>query len=720
MNVATPFAWQITLLVALAGGVAILWLWKRNRGLAPRTILRTLTTLRSMLLVMLVAVLLNPYCTQRTPDPEAYTVAVLADASASMLATDLDGASRLDFVADEMRADSTDNLRARLAGQHPLEVYAFAGNVSAPIDHIELQSGRAAIGKALEHLHERHTARGMELGAVLLLSDGVTEGTPSPIRAAQRYREHGIPIHVLGVGDPTETGDVSIRFVQREHRGTRDEGLPLELELQNTFAEERALELELAEDGETIERREVTLAAGETRRTGFEVTPRRGGFRSYRARIASSRYLGSPGSNTDYASALIEESAFHRVLYLGTPQWEYRFLRILIEEEEQFQMQAWLRTAPERIVRRGFNDDEDTAAQDDFPDDPSTLQDYDTIIVDARIMGDLDTATHNALRDFVSIGGGGLLLWGPTPEDDSAFAPLLPVRGGTAVSERQRRSLNPVPGPLLREEDHEVYTRGPALFLAEDATAYLPERLSRGARSALETRDENPLFTYQAYGAGRVAYQGSEHFWRWRMESSTGTEQHRRFWLSALAWLSESRKPRLETPIQGRVQALDEPAQLGVRLLDSAFRPRADARVRARITEPDGTVRQRLLFPKFGDPGTFEAELDLIRPGEYRVEYEAAFPDGETLRAEAFFNTTATGELIDTSMREQLLRDIARLSGGTYYPWTEASRLREVAISQEVPIVEANIHWARSFPFAALLAGMAIAEWFLRRRFGLR
>src|SRR5690606_28309427 len=153
---------------------------------------------------------------------------------------------------------------------------------------------------------------------------------------------------------------------------------------------------------------------------------------------------------------------------------------------------------------------------------------------------------------------------------------------------------------------------------------------------------------------------GIDDSWRWRMESSAGSEQHRRYWLSMIEWLAESRKPRLEAPLQGQIRSLNSPASLDVRLLDNAFRPRSDARVRASIQGPDGIQREQTLQPRFGEPGAFEGKAELSLPGEYQVRYEATFTNGETIQRDIFFIASPEDASGETALNESLLRDIAR------------------------------------------------------------
>ncbi len=718
-----PIDGFVIALIGLAAVLALVWLSRRSHNQLPARLRPALLALRVGMAALILTLLLNPVWLSQTPDERAYTVAVLAQNSPSMQVEDVDGHSRLDWLRTALDRNSdrelSENLWHRLSENHPLSGFSFVDQIRPLDSALQLSSGTTAIGDSLQQLLERPAPAGGSWGAVLLLSDGVQRKGTSPITVARRYAEAGIPIHVVGVGDSASTGDLRVQFRQRELEGVRGQPMEMGVRVENLFGSRQRFDLKLWEEDERVETRSVELAPGEVRNEVFETEPARGGFRTYRVEIDSETRPRNPATDRDYATARIEEPATHRLLYLGRPNWEYRFLRILLDSEDRFALKAWLQLGPERFARRGFEDGGNDPIGH-FPEDGSVLESIDTVLLDAEIFAELPEAVRSALVDFVSRGGGGLLLTGAVPEELDELDALLPARQLRSTRFRNNRSLQPIAGPLLRDEDQSVYTRSPAIFHSQAGRAWIPSRIPRGARVALETQDGEPLLLYHAYGAGRVAYQGSEEFWRWRMESSAGTEQHRRYWLTVMSWLSESRQPRLTTPLQGQVRNLGDNAPLQIRVLDNAFRPRADARVRARVTSPDGNQHERNLLPRFGEPGIYDADLDLNQVGEYRIRYQVDFAEGEQLQREIFFATVSGDDSQDNALDEALLRDIARLSGGRYFDTREAESLRSLPLSSAVPMIERPVYWARSLPFISLILALAAADWYLRRRFGLK
>ena len=136
---------------------------------------------------------------------------------------------------------------------------------------------------------------------------------------------------------------------------------------------------------------------------------------------------------------------------------------------------------------------------------------------------------------------------------------------------------------------------------------------------------------------------------------------------------------------------------------------------------PGGGVRDVRLVPVQGRPGVFGHQMELGEEGEYRVEYRVELPGGEALTRTAFFSAAPVGrESEDVGMREAELRDVARLTGGRTFAWSEVSALRDLPISPRIPLKETVIRWTRGIPYLTILLTIFFIEWVLRRRRGLR
>ncbi|MEM9227916.1 MAG: hypothetical protein AAGA45_08095, partial [Verrucomicrobiota bacterium] len=119
-------------------------------------------------------------------------------------------------------------------------------------------------------------------------------------------------------------------------------------------------------------------------------------------------------------------------------------------------------------------------------------------------------------------------------------------------------------------------------------------------------------------------------------------------------------------------------------------------------------------------PGRYRASSAIDQPGEYRIEYRVDFPDGEALNEEAWFAAAYLGkENSDLVFRERELRDLARITRGSYVAWDELADLLPLALSQDVVTRDIRHYWTRTALFLILIVLIFGAEWLIRRRAGL-
>ena len=78
------------------------------------------------------------------------------------------------------------------------------------------------------------------------------------------------------------------------------------------------------------------------------------------------------------------------------------------------------------------------------------------------------------------------------------------------------------------------------------------------------------------------------------------------------------------------------------------------------------------------------------------------------------------GEVAETEFREGTLRDLARLTGGRYFHYSEIDRAHDVVLADKLPTSQKKVSLTDNFLFLALLVGLIGAEWILRRQSGLR
>ena len=355
--------------------------------------------------------------------------------------------------------------------------------------------------------------------------------------------------------------------------------------------------MEIADGDTVLARQEVRVAPGETSHLSAETTPERSGFHSYRARIVEP-VTGDRNQSNDLAFAATEvaEPRVMKALYLSSHLNDtYRFLREALRSDPDWNLHALIRISDKRFATLGF-EEEPESEPESFAAMADKLVEHSVLIVETAAVAEMNTDTRQALLDFLTLRGGGVIFFGPPDNLPADLRYLLPVRETQVVERPRQAPLELTPDPVFTDLAGGTLFRPPPLFLPGDRTAFTATELARGARTVLAVRPGGqPLLTLHAYGAGRVAYLGTASTWRWRLASEHGLRQHELFWRYLLGWLGSGGKPRLDIPLQGEIVPVDEPVVLDVDVRGPDFRPAEDARVSAILTPcrgRAGTARQ--------------------------------------------------------------------------------------------------------------------------------
>lgn len=719
-----PFSFWLIVLSVLCAAGALVWSIGRLQAWIPRRYRITLGLLRGAALLALFLAICNPYTVREDPDPDAFELVLLADSSGSMETPDTQGQSnRAEIMRSMIGFDESKNLFRGPLANYPVNPYLFHeallpwrnGGHYVP-------GGQSAPGDGLLQVLKQSQDRGRSLGGVLLITDGHENAGTLLIEAARQYRDAKIPISVIGVGENAPPGDISVRFSDSQLEAVVGEAVTVRGKVANVFNTEKTVTVQLFRGGEWLEDRVITLGPGEERDVVFEDQAEYAGVRTYRLRVEPLIEDTNPSSDVDFATMEIKKPDEYRLLYLGSQlHWEFRFLKQVLKDDSRFLLDSFIRTGPQSFLQNRASDEESIPLKE-LPRDPAYYFEFDALIVDTRLSPLLSEEILQALRNAVTRRGAGLLALGPMNESPKVLTAMLPVKQVEAILYKDKRYLELEADPVFTGSKGGSLFQNPGPFLPENTPVYLGTSVSRGGRTSAATIGRNnPILVVQAFGAGSTAYLGTENTWRWRMESDKGVEQHGLFWRQLLFWLASGGKERLDMPLQGTVQSLDHQVDLDLKVRAQDYGPESQARVSVLVEKPDGGTSDVLLNPSLTLQGHYEGEFLPTEPGEFRVRYSVEYADGELLEQDAFFAVSPTGpELSDTAFRESLLRDVARLTGGSYTSYRDWRSLGDIPVADHIPVVQRRVYWAHSWPLFMVLALFLLSEWYRRRILGLK
>ncbi|MCH8192779.1 MAG: hypothetical protein IIA65_02030, partial [Planctomycetes bacterium] len=466
----------------------------------------------------------------------------------------------------------------------------------------------------------------------------------------------------------------------------------------------------------------------------------------------------------------------YRILYVtGRPNWEYKFLRRAIEDDEQIHLVALIRAAKREpkydwrgrageqsnplfrgydtqtqeqtqeydqpvLVRLNTRDGDEL--RDGFPRTAEELYAYHAIILD-----DIDAEFFlrdqmDLIRRFVSERGGGFLMLGGKESFQQGLYAHTPISSILPVyldplpeSSRIKRTRMDLTRagwlqPWARLRDNEQAERERLRAMPDFRVLNRLRGVKPGAQVIATVDDERdaryPALIVQRFGNGRSAALPIGDVWRWGLQSPEMREDMEKFWRQTLRWLVANVPQRTSVEVVQGADLAQHAVRLRVYARDKDFQPLDNVFAEVEIQRPDGDSIRLNAQPVAHQGGVFETTLVSRTSGGYGVR--AVITDAEGNRIGA----AETGWAVDLLAKEfaslrvnrSLLEDIARQTGGRVLELDELDRFARTLPHLHVPITTT---WSKPIfdlpglgPLAFLLVLICFgSEWALRRWKGM-
>jgi uncharacterized membrane protein len=735
--VALPW-WGYLLLFTSA--IVLAWLaYARVPVRLTRSSRATLTTLRALTLMLLIAILLRPVVMVPPAAANNSVVPVLVDVSRSMRLTDADDAgARLDRARAIVR-----DLQSRIGAEYRVEVLSFGESLAAvpDLDRLAATARRSDLSGAMADLAERY--RSTRVAGVIVLSDG---GDTAPQEGA--VTSLNAPIITVGLGSSSAGTDREVVNLTAGEPLLPGASIDLSVSATTSGYGTEPIELRVSANGRPVDTRRVTPSAdGAPIHTVFTVSPDPDVATVYTVEIPAA--ANELAAENNVRSVLVPPQTGRRKILIleGAPGYEHTFLKRALGQDPGLDVDA--------VVRKGQNDDgRDTfyvqaspsrmaALSSGYPSKRSELFAYDAIIF-GNIEADFFTREQLELTSrFVAERGGGLLVLGARSFDrqglaGTALEQALPI---DLTSRRATIALATAAAPGQEPNTPALTLDGllhPATRLAvtpeenREKWAALPSLASvapvGGARPGAQVLavaltaggNPQPLIAAQRYGQGRSMVFAGEASWRWRMMRPATDNSYERIWRQLARWITAGAQGAVTIgAISPTVAGVTD--RISVIVRDEDFRPVANAEVAIDVTAPSG--EKRALTAALSNPqeGRYAVASRFDQSGVYRVD--ATVSRGAARIGAASRPVLVGGvdlEMTQPRLNEAVLRRLSADTNGRYVRAGEADQLPSLLRESRVDAGTAEMRdvWHNGWSLAAIIALLG-AEWIARRRAGL-
>ena len=766
--------WWLPALIAALLAIPIVFWSNFSRQISPRRGF-ALSALKAIAIGLLVLCLLEPMSQFEKAKPGANSLIVMADASQSLDVKDVGQTeSRAQLLSQLLSPDA--KWQSQLERNFELRRYSFDERATNVVDFQDY----AANGRASEILKSMTTVgkriEGKPTAGIILLTDGNESTDPD---LADYDWSKLPPVFPVVIGESTALRDLSITGVTTSQTNFESAPVTIKAELVAQKFSGKTVTVELVgKDDKVVESQEVRrLENGKPFAVRFKLKPENRGVNVFEIRAFEK---GTSIEDDNGEATLINNRRLvivdrgkgpFRVLYIaGRPNWEYKFMRRAIADDNELDLVGLLRVAnkePKFTFRsrdgettnpifRGFgNQKDDTAEQydeavmipldirdetelrDGLPKDASGMFEYDAIIIDDLEASFFTQDQKTLLSQFVSLRGGGLMMLG-------GFATF--ARGGydrTPIGESlpvylDQRSAPPENIDYRLELTREGWvqpwvriesTREDELNRLETMPSFQTISRSRSikpgatilANAMGSDGQTHPALVVQRFGNGRTAAMLIGDLWRWKLQSEKENEDLYKAWRQTLRWLVA------ETP--RRVEVLAEPdaeesqlTRIRVDIRDEEFKPQLNAELELKVITPS---EKEILIASQQDSrkvGSYVAEFSSREPGAYKIIAVAKSPEGEVVetRETGWVSDPAIDEFESLQPNRDFLQQIADETGGEL---VEVANLESFAAgfdSKKVPVSETQtVPWWHRWSIFAAAIGLLLVEWGARRTWGL-
>lgn len=744
----------VVTLLAVVAAAAFGW---RERSVARRGAV-LLFGLRLLSIAAAATLVLGIERRTLTEREEPSRVVLLVDRSASMtlppstnVSASPSRAAVVETVVEDLAKQLSDRHRVRSAQFDVAVEYRAANDVGD-------NGSTTRLGEALRRVLSDHATT--PLAAIFLASDGGWNAGADPLEAADQAVAHSVPVHTLGVGPLREPPTVGLRDLAAPSRAATGDafrarvtvatnaaasysGVPhrvrFTLRPQEGEDELGPIASEVEIDLSSLSTEEATVGGLVSGSAEIEGPPA-GVYELTAVVIPSGRDADLSDNRLSTRIEFVEEPT-RVLLAAGGPSRDYRFLRDSLYRDELFTCDVLLQTATGAVTQDAGR------VLDALPATADEWESYDALVAVDLDWRPIDTTTQQAVADWVSNRGGGLVfVAGPVSTPSVVRAGLepplrtllpvvlrddplglgaatgrdaAPVRVASAGTGFDWLALKPDGGDATDAWDQLDGFYGTTLPAEPKPGANVLATLGRGA-------DVRPLFVEQLYGAGRVVYVASAETWRLRrVDPATFTAFHvgmlrhatqgRVLGADAAGGLLFDRErydlgDTMTVRFIARDTAAALPNTVGVRLAAEGFPP----------TEQQLTTVE-------GQPGVFAATVQADSVGKQTATL--ATGRGERLTASA----TVTLPELESETRIQnveLLQQIAQRTGGRYFDLADADTTEQLAqvADQTVSLAETTVElgppderFAKKLSriSLAVMAGALLLEWLLRRTWRL-
>ncbi|MCP4632853.1 MAG: hypothetical protein GY855_07985 [candidate division Zixibacteria bacterium] len=692
-------------ILALGGFLIILTLvyYRRTIPQLPTGWKITLTVFRSIVMLLISLLLCFPSLVLTEGRFTGRKLAVLIDKSGSM-AFEENGTVRMESVRKYI-----ENKNSKILNEE-IVLLPFSSYLDEDVrdSTIKPDSNLTSIGSAIKSVISSDHL--LEIGGILIISDGVNNLGPDPVFEAIRS---GVPVSAIGVGDTLPLMDIAIDDVKSQEIVYRGENIDFELFLRSDISNEVKAVVELYDGSRKLKTTTVSLpGGGAIQDFKLSIPADSIGEFNYRFVLKGDFAEKFTGNNYRSTAVTVLKDRVNLLLAGEKPEWEYTFLKRILISNDKYKVSNYLPGVGGKKILIADNDN---------------VSDYDCII----IVGSADNTYSKysgMLSNLLKVGKLKVFLL-LSPETAGSRFELILRKIGIISSNGKLHALTgqflpevenrPLPDALLRTEkgrNQVPFSELPPVGYR--LNGFTPDQDWDVVINSVSDRgDLEPLLMKGNIKGNRIVVMNGGPIWKWYfyMQRPGYNEENYSILIeNIVTWLTVGGQAEpIGISTDKRLYNAGDDVRFSARVFDDNYRAIMGSSVIVNINDDNG---KRILELREIDDGIFEGAGRRLPAGEYKYSAEVSTDGKHAKTIDGSFKIQKySEEYRRINADRRLLMEIAQKSGGKYYNIedvpTESFPLKRDKITIRNPI---NI---ASLPAIIIIMILLLAvEWAVRKR----
>ncbi|MFN0202478.1 MAG: hypothetical protein ACKVTZ_13215 [Bacteroidia bacterium] len=691
------------------------WIMYRRTGDELPVLPRILLSLfRFIVLSTLGILLLEPIFSSMSKLKFPPIVVFLQDASESIV---------LQKDANFMNTTYKDKLKKLLKDfpeeEYIVEGYRFDKDLKPRLspDSLSYKGNGTNIAEAIKQVQGIY--ENQNLGAIVVLSDGITTSGMSPLYALEGMKQ---PVYSVLLGDTTLQKDIKIKDVIFNELAYLSADMPIKVKVQNDGYETADVKVTLSQDGAVIATKPLILSKNQPNgEVEFAVRPKRVGMQQFQVSVTEMPNEITYKNNSKLFSVNVIETRLKIAIFAGAPHPDLAAIEEALKHEEGYQIKEFF--------LKGKGEYYTNPSSENFKDfNIFILHNYPNSPADAEFVNKIanEVKTRNVpLVTFV-----GMFTDLQTMQPLFEYMSLSP----SAINPKSEEVTLMVSD---KYKNHTTFTYGDTwLNWAAGSPPVFRNRSEWTAKTDAEVfitaKVKNipmnyPVMAIQSHlGRKNMTFIG-ENIWRMRMHAFTEGQKFDNFddWIfNTSKWLMvQDDKRKFRAYATKNAYGGNEPVILKGEAYNDSYEPMTGAEIKASVKFPNGKINDYFLT-ETGN-ARYALEIYNLQAGEYSFKAEGK-KDNKIIGTDAGQFTVGRSEIEHLNLRadKEVMQQMAARTKGEFFFVNQmdsvASRIKKNENLKPIVDYRKNkkslMDWWQIL--VALLALLSV-EWVMRKWYNL-